>query len=87
MQKLIGCSVGTVENFVANNNGKCIDAVEDVLLDNVVYSFSFGTMFCFVDHLNEWSSGYNCYFFSKYHERGIKKMWDRFNALKAGIEE
>lgn len=82
MQTLKGFSVATIDNFISANNGECIDAVEGSLIDNAVYAFDFGTLFCFEQYLNEWDSGYICYFFSKYHPRGINKMWDRFNALK-----
>lgn len=73
----------TIDKFVTENNGNCIDVVEGTLIDNVVYSFSFGTLFCFETYANEWQSNYTMYFFHKDREKGINKMWDKFNALKA----
>lgn len=87
MQTLKHLSVSSVEKFVSENNGIAIDCADGVLLDNVVYAFDFGTLFCFEEYLNTWSSGYVCYFFHKNRDRGISKMWDRFNDLKADEEE
>lgn len=80
MEKL---SVSAIEKFVSENVGECIDIVEGTLIDNVVYSFSFGTLFCFETFVNEWNSAYSVLFFHKDRERGISKVWERFNALKS----
>ena len=82
MQKIKKISVSAINDFVEKNNGECIDFADGCLLDNLVYGFSFGTMFCFEEYANEWSSNYVLYFFHNDRERGINKMWDRFNALK-----
>lgn len=82
MQTIKRMNLSAVEDFVAKNNGECIDFADGCLIGNVVYSFSFGTLFCFESYATEWSSNYTLYFFNVNHERGINKMWDRFNALK-----
>lgn len=82
MQTIKKISVSAINDFVEKNNGECIDFADGCLLDNLVYGFSFGTMFCFEEYANEWSSNYVLYFFHKDRERGINQMWDRFNALK-----
>ena len=82
MQTIKKISVSAINDFVEKNNGECIDFADGCLLDNLVYGFSFGTMFCFEEYANEWSSNYVLYFFHKDRERGINKMLDRFNALK-----
>ena len=82
MQTIKKISVSAINDFVEKNNGECIDFADGCLLDNLVYGFSFGTMFCFEEYANEWSSNYVLYFFHKGRERGSNKMWDRFNALK-----
>lgn len=86
MQTIKGMNLSTVEDFVSKNAVECIDFADGCLIDNVVYSFPFGTMFCFEQYANEWSSNYVLYFFHKDRERGINKMWKRFNALKEGEE-
>lgn len=82
MQTIKRMSVSAVNDFVEENNGECMDIAEGTLLDNLVYSFSFGTLFCFEQYENEWSSSYTLYFFHKDRERGINKMWKQFSALK-----
>ena len=86
MQTIKRISASAVGEFIAKNDGECVDIADGSLLDNVVYSFPFGTMFCFEQYATEWSSNYILYFFHKDRERGIGKMWERFNALK-GVEE
>lgn len=83
MQKLNNLPVSAVEKFVSENGGECVDFADGVLLDNVVYTFSFGTLFCFETARNEWSSSYDCLFYHKDRERGISKAWERFDNLKA----
>lgn len=83
MQKLEKMSLSAVETFVSENSGECVDIADGVLLDNVVYSFPFGTLFCFETVRNEWSSVYTCLFYHKNRERGISKAWERFENLKA----
>ncbi len=86
MQVLKDISASAIEKFVSENSGEIVDIADGSLIDNLVYSFPFGTMFCFEDYLNSWSSAYVCYFFHKDRERGINKMWDRFYMLKAREE-
>lgn len=71
-----------LEKCVSENEAECIDIGNGSLIDNFVYSFSFGTMFCFETFCNEWTSEYTILFFHKDRERGINKAWERFNALK-----
>ena len=82
MQTLKNLPVSAIDKFVSDNHGEIIDIADGSLIDNFVYSFDFGTLFCFEQYLNEWSSGYICYFFHNSRPKGINKMWDRFNALK-----
>ena len=82
MQKFDGLSLSAIEKFVAENAGECMDIIEGSLIDNVVYSFSFGTMFCFETYANEWNSKYTILFFHKARERGIRKAWERFDSLR-----
>lgn len=83
MQKLENMKASTVNDFVEKYHGECVDLAEGVLIDNMVYSFSFGTMFCFENALNDWSSAYIVLFYNRDRERGISKAWKRFEALKA----
>ena len=85
MQTIKRMSMEAVDKFVSENSGECIDFADGCLIDNVVYGFDFGTMFCFETYANEWSSNYTLYFFHKDRERGINKMWERFNALKTEV--
>lgn len=82
MQTIKKMSLAAVEEFVEMHNGECADFAECSLIDNIVYSFDFGTLFCFEQYENTWSSSYILYFFHKDRERGINKMWERFTALK-----
>lgn len=83
MQRINNLSYSAIDKFVSENGGECIDFANGNLLDNVVYSFPFGTMFCFESFRNVWASSYDCLFFHKDRERGINKAWERFNSLKA----
>lgn len=85
MQKLEKLSPSAVHKFVDENAGECIACVEGSLIDNVVYSFPFGTMFCFETFANEWASVYTVLFFHKNRERGINKAWERINSLEEAI--
>ena len=87
MQTLKKVPQSAIDKFVKENNGKIIDIAPGCLVDNVVYSFDFGTMFCFEQYLNEWSSSHVCYFFHKGRERGINKKWQEFYALQDDDEE
>lgn len=85
MQTIKRMSADAVDKFVAENGGECMDFADGALLDNVVYSFPFGTLFCFEQYQTEWSSNYTLFFFHKDRDRGINKMWDKFYTLK-GVE-
>lgn len=85
MQKLEKLRPSAVEKFVRENAGKCIARVDGSLIDNVVYSFPFGTMFCFETFANEWASDYTVLFFRKGRERGISKAWERINELEYAL--
>ena len=74
--------MSTVDEFIETNHGELADYAPWSLIDNIVVDFNFGTLFCFETYENEWSSSYTLYFFPYGRERGIKKMWERFNALK-----
>lgn len=80
MQKF-SVSSSAIDKFVSENNGECIACKPGTLLDNLVYSFRFGTMFVFEEYCNEWSSKNACLFFHKDRERGINKAWERFNSI------
>lgn len=82
MQTIKNVSISAVNDFVEKNCGECIDFASGTLIDNAVYSFPFGTLFCFEEYMNEWASGYVLLFFNKNHERGIEKAWKRFGSLK-----
>lgn len=82
MQTLKRMPLAAVEKFVSDNAGECADIAEGVLLDNVVYEFSFGTLFCFENYATEWSSNYTCLFYHRERARGINKAWERFENLK-----
>ena len=82
MQTLKGLTTSAIEKFVSENDGVVIDCAPGSFVDNIVYGFSFGTLFCFEQYFNEWSSGYICYFFNKSREKGINKKWDEFYALR-----
>ena len=84
MQTIKRMSLDAVDKFVQENHGECIDFADGTLIDNVVYEFPFGTLFCFEQYATEWSSNYVLYFFHHDRSRGINKMWERFNALKVG---
>ena len=82
MQTIKRVSASTVDAFIKENRGEIIGFELGTLLDNMVISFNFGTLFCFEQYVNEWCSAYTLYFFHADRERGIKKMWEKFDALK-----
>lgn len=82
MQTIKKVSLSAINDFVEKNNGECVDFVDGSLLDNMVFRFDFGTLFCFEEYQNQWSSCYVLQFFHKDRARGINKAWERFNNLK-----
>lgn len=87
MQTIKNATQNAVTKFVSAYSGECVDIVVGSLIDNMVYEFDFGTLFCFEQYTSEWSSNYTMYFFHKGRERGINKMWERFYALRKNSSE
>lgn len=83
MQRFKNVSAHWVDSLVKQENGVCADIVDGVLLENVVYSFDFGTLFCFETYVNSWTSAYDVLFFHKDRQRGIGKAWNQFYSLRA----
>ena len=84
--KTFYCSVSELENVLSETDAEAIDCIDGSLIDNVIYSLSAGTLFCFENYRNEWSSDYYCLFFPANHERGIDKTWTRWHAVRAEYE-
>ena len=83
MQTIKNVQLSAVEKFVYDHAGECADIVEGSLLDNMVFTFDFGTLFCFETYVNEWNSVYTLLFFHRDRPRGLNKAWERFERLQA----
>lgn len=81
--KKFECTPAVLDDVLYSVGAETIDSIVGTLLDSAVYSMPAGVLFCFENYLNAWSSDYVCYFFPAGHDRGIERIWEKWDMLRS----